>query len=134
MSKAVAQPTPDTLAFFDSIDQGVFALPRCRACGSTFLYPRSVCRECLGQEIDLVPASGRGVVESFVVNHRAAPGFEDDVPYVLALIRLEEGPTMMANVLTPDPSSLQVDTRVVASFEQRGDRHVVQFAVTEDQG
>lgn len=129
--KALAQPTPDTAAFFDSIDRGVFALPRCTACGVVFMYPRSVCPACMDRGIELAEASGRGVVESFVVNHRAAPGFEDDGRYLLALIRLEEGPIIMANVLTDDPGAVSVDAPVAVTFEPRGDRQVVQFVLTE---
>lgn len=129
--KAIAQPTPDTAAFFDSIDGGTFALPRCAACEAVFLYPRSVCPMCMSGDIGLAEASGRGVVESFVVNHRAAPGFEEDGDYVLALVRLEEGPIMMANVLTDDPDSVTVDAPVVVTFESRGDRQIVQFTLTE---
>lgn len=129
--KAMFQPTPDTAAFFDTIDRGIFALPQCAACQAVFLYPRSVCPTCMSGDIGLVEAGGRGVVESFVVNHRAAPGFEEDGHYVLALIRLEEGPIMMANVLTDDPDSVTVDAPVVVTFESRGDRQIVQFTLTE---
>lgn len=125
--KPVATPTPDTRAYFESIDAGVFALPFCAACETTFWYPRSICPSCTSADVGLREASGRGTVDSFVVNHRGAPGFEEDAPYVLALVRLAEGPVMTANVLLDDPGTLRVDDEVMAVLEPRGERKVLQF-------
>ncbi|MDP3968710.1 MAG: OB-fold domain-containing protein [Nocardioides sp.] len=81
--------------------------------------------------MELVQASGRGVVDSFVVNHRGPQGFAEDAPYVLALIRLEEGPRLMAHVQVEDLTSARVDLPVVVTFTERGDRRVVQFIPAE---
>jgi uncharacterized OB-fold protein len=58
-----------------------------------------------------------------VISHRAAPGFEDDVPYAIAIVELDEGPRMMSNITgipnTPDHLVLDMELRV--RFEPRGD-------------
>jgi len=123
--KPVPLPTPDTQAWFDRIDEGVLTVPRCTACASFFLYPRSSCPRCGAREIELVEAAGTGTVASFVINHRGPEGFE--APYVIALVALAEGPSLMGNVTTDDPAGLEVDTPVRVAFEQRGDRRVVCF-------
>ena len=126
--KPVALPTPDTQEWFDRIDAGELTVPRCRACSSYFLYPRSNCPRCGGRDVELVPAAGTGTLASFVVNHRGPSGFE--APYVLAVVQLAEGPYLMGNVVTSEPDRLEVDASVRTVFEQRGDRQVVCFELT----
>lgn len=123
--KPVPLPTPDTQAWFDRIDRGELTVPRCTACDTFFLYPRSCCPRCASREIELVPAAGTGTVASFVVNHRAPAGF--DAPYVLALVALAEGPLLMGTVVTDAPEDLVVDAPVRVAFDTRGERRVVQF-------
>jgi uncharacterized OB-fold protein len=129
--KPVALATPTTQPWFDQIDQGVLTVPRCTACEHRFLYPRLCCPACGSRAVELIAASGRGVVDSFVVNHRGPGPFADEVPYVLALVRLQEGPRLMAHVLVTDPTEVRVDLPVEVTFEERGDRKVVQFAPVE---
>jgi uncharacterized OB-fold protein len=66
-------------------------------------------------------ASGRGILYSYVINHRAAPGFEP--PYSIAVVELDEGPRMMTNIVgTPQtPEALQLDMPVEVVFERFGD-------------
>lgn len=129
--KPSADPTPDTQAWFDRIDQSTLTVPHCVDCDHLFLYPRMCCPACGSRAVELVPATGKGIVDSYVVNHRGPPGFADETPYVLAVIRLEEGPRMMAHVVVDDPAAVRVDLPVTVTFEPRGDRQVVQFVPAE---
>jgi len=67
--------------------------------------------------------SGRGRLHTFLVSHQPAPGFEDEVPYVVALVQLDEGPRMMSNLVgvAPDPAVLTIDMPLEVVFETRGD-------------
>lgn len=123
--KPVAIPTPDTQPWFDAIDQGRLTVPRCRACASFFLYPRSSCPRCGHREIELVDAAGTGRLLSFVVNHRGPQGFEP--PYALGIVQLTEGPRMLAGVMAEGPDEVAVGAAVHAAFEERGERRVVYF-------
>ncbi|WP_325096812.1 Zn-ribbon domain-containing OB-fold protein [Mycolicibacterium vinylchloridicum] len=73
--------------------------------------------------------SGRGTLHSYVISHRAAPGFGGDVPYAIALVQLDEGPKMMSNILGIEnvPENLVLDMPLEVTFEQRGDVAVPQF-------
>jgi uncharacterized OB-fold protein len=122
-------PTPDTAEWFSRIDRGELTLPRCTSCGSTFLYPRSNCPLCSARTVELVPAEGTGTVASFVINHRGPEGF--DPPYVLAVVKLHEGPHLTGVVRTDRPDDLEVDARVRVAFESRGERRVVCFELEE---
>ncbi len=125
--KPVASPTPDTQEWFDRIDAGELTVAHCRSCALRFLYPRMCCPDCGSRSVELLPAGGRGSVASWVVNHRGPEAFAKEAPYVIALVRLEEGPLLMSNILIDDPDVVSVDLPVRAEFEQRGERRVVQF-------
>lgn len=95
---------------------GELRLQHCSRCSGFQFYPRILCAACLGRQLDWVPASGRGRVRSFTVVRRAiTPAYE--APYVVALIELEEGPTLMSHVVDCAPEAVRVGARVCAAFE-----------------
>jgi uncharacterized OB-fold protein len=67
--------------------------------------------------VEVVRASGRGTLHSYVISHLPAPGF--DPPYTIAVVKLEEGPKMLTNIVgTPrDPTLLRLDDPVQVTFE-----------------
>ncbi len=71
--------------------------------------------------------SGRGTLHTYVINHRAAPGFE--APYAIAVVELDEGPRMMSNIVGVDqtPEALVLDMALEVTFEERGDVFVPLF-------
>ena len=88
--------------FWQSIDRRAMELPYCKPCGRFHFYPRPVCPECWSDDLDRRPVSGRGTVWSHTVvrfAHGAHEGWKTRVPYVVALIELEEGVRMMGNVV-----------------------------------
>ena len=76
-----------------------------------------VCPLCLSQNIEWVEVSGRGALYSYMINHRPAPGFEEDSPYAIAIVELEEGPRMMSNIVgiknTPENLILDMPLRII---------------------
>lgn len=74
-------------------------------------------------------ASGRATLYSYVINHRPAPGFEDEAPYAIAVVELEEGVRMMTNLVgVPNtPEHLELDMELQVVFERRGDVSVPLF-------
>jgi len=77
--------------------------------------------------VEVVRASGRGFLYSFVITHRAAPGFE--APYVIAEVELEEGPRMLSNLVgvAPDADRLELDLPLEVTFETFGEVTLPQF-------
>jgi uncharacterized protein len=121
-AKFAPVPTPDTAHFFEGTAAGELRIQRCRACGRAFFYPRSGCPHCGSIDVAWERASGRARLHTYVISHRAAPGFEDQVPYAIAVVELAEGPRMMTNVVgvanTPEALALDMDLEV--DFEPRG--------------
>jgi len=62
-----------------------------------------------------------------VVYESAVPAYSDDLPYALAVVELEAGPRLMANVVNCAPESVDVGDPVAVTFERRGDRWLPQF-------
>jgi uncharacterized OB-fold protein len=109
----------DSQPFWDGCLEGELRLQRCGACG-TFRHPPSpICPHCLSDRHDWVAASGRGTVYSFVVvRETRARGWDKMVPYVLAVIALDEGPRMLSNLTDVAPEAVKIDMPVEVTFEE----------------
>jgi uncharacterized OB-fold protein len=131
--KAVPVPTPETQPFWDGCAAGELRIQRCTDCGKPYFYPRPVCPACGSRNVEWFTASGRATLYSYVINHRAAPGFAGDVPYAIAVVQLEEGPRMMSNIvgLPATPEALVLDMPLQVTFETRGDVSLPQFQPAE---
>lgn len=126
--KPVPVPTPDTQRFWDGCAAGELWIQRCTSCEQHYFYPRMVCPHCSSRDVEWVQASGRATLYSYVISHRPARGF-DEVPYVIAVVELAEGPRMMTNVVgvDPTPEALPLDLELTVTFEPRGELAVPLF-------
>jgi uncharacterized OB-fold protein len=109
----------DNAPFWAGLNERELRIQRCAGCGK-FRYPISpVCPRCLGAEFAWTPVSGRGTVFSYVIFHRAYhPAFQTDVPYNVALIRLEEGVFMFSNVIGVRNEEIRCDMPVAADYDR----------------
>lgn len=106
---------PESAEYWAGLRDGRLLVQRCRECGAHQLYPRDRCLKCRGP-VEWVEASGRGVVYSYtVVRQNYSRPFRDWIPYVVALVDLEEGPRIMSNVVGIDPDDVHVGMAVKAS-------------------
>ena len=123
---AAATPTRKPLPRVDEESRGWWEalarhelfLQRCRGCGTLRFYPRALCPACLADTTEWLRASGRGTVYSFTVTYQnQAPGFRDELPYVLAIVELAEGVRLMTNVTGCPPEGVRVGMPVEVVFE-----------------
>jgi uncharacterized OB-fold protein len=106
----------DNKWWWDGIDAGELRIQRCKECKTLRHPPRPMCGKCQSIEWDWAVASGAGSVYSFVVMHYPEiPGY--DFPLPIALIDLEEGTRLVANVVGCAPSDLKIGMRVQAKIE-----------------
>jgi len=119
--RALPQPTPETQHFWDGTRAGELRLQRCVACSNVYFPPRPFCPGCASREVEVFSASGRASLHSYVISHRALPGFE--APYAIAVVELEEGPRLMTNIVeSPQtPEALQLDMPLEVVFEPVSD-------------
>ncbi len=119
------EPTPESAEFWAGLRRHELRIQRCRACARHYFCPR-----CWSSDVEWETVSGRATLESYVVSYRPAPGFEERVPYVIAVVTLAEGPRMMSNVVgvgldrdTPAERIAQLlpaDLPLEVVFEQSG--------------
>ena len=121
----------ESSSFWQAAREHRLEIMRCRGCGKHFFYPRELCPFCHADAPERVTASGRGTIYTFTTARRpAGPAFKADVPYVVALVELEEGPRMMTNIVTKDVASVRIGQKVQAVYEAVTDEvTLVKFAV-----
>ncbi len=86
--------------FWAAAGDGKLVVQACSRCNDVHMPPTPVCPACLSDEQEWRPASGRGRLESWIVFHRAYwDGFKDELPYSVCLVRLEEGPLLVSNLV-----------------------------------
>ncbi len=114
-------PTPDesTKAFWDAAIEEKLLIKRCGACGRAHYYPRPFCPYCWSEDVSWVEASGKATLYTWsVVYHNDLPPFVERVPYVAAVVDLEEGPRMMTNVVACETDHLHVGMDLEVAFQQ----------------
>lgn len=107
----------DSNPYWQGAREGRLLFQKCQACGSVQFPPRHHCATCWEADLDWTEGSGRGVVESYTVVHRAPlPSLRDRVPYVVASVLVEEGPRMLTNIVGEGALDVQVGAPVRATF------------------
>lgn len=122
--RPLAAPIIDaaTEPYFAAARQGVLKLRRCTACKAPHFYPRTLCPFCLG-DTEWVDAQGTGEIYSVSVTRRAGP-----IPYAIAYVKLDEGVTMLTNIVDCDLDTLRIGQRVKVCFKPaEGDAAIPMF-------
>jgi len=115
--KPLPVPSDVSRPFWEGLRSREVRLQRCRTCARFVFYPRRLCPFCLSEDLEWARASGRGKVYSYTIVRRAMhPAFQADVPYVFAIVELEEGPRLATNVVNCRPEDVRVDMPVKASY------------------
>jgi uncharacterized OB-fold protein len=112
-------PAPEAAPFWEAADRHELLLPFCGACEHFFFYPRTLCPMCGSRDVQWHLASGRGRVYTFCIQYRnSVPGLEAAVPFVTAIVQLEEGPRLMTFLIgiEPDPKVISCDMPVELAF------------------
>jgi uncharacterized OB-fold protein len=117
-AKPLPVPSPESEPFWDACRRHELALQRCEPCGTSWFPPSALCPRCLGEAWHWEATSGQGSVYSFVVFRRVYhPGFADDIPYVVAVVELEEGPRLPTRLVGIAPEDVRCDMPVEVVFD-----------------
>jgi len=112
----------ETQPFWDALKDGKFLLRHCNACGRDHYYPRPFCPTCWSEDVAWKEASGRGTLYTYSVVHvNDLPPFHERVPYVAAIVELEEGPRVMTNIEGVPFDELRADLPVVVAYKAISD-------------
>ncbi len=101
--------------FWEAAGQGRLMVGFCNACGENHYYPRSICPICYSTDTELKETSGLGQIYSFSVTRQADP------PHIIAYVTLNEGVTMLTNIVDCDAGTLRIGQRVRVHFVEAED-------------
>ena len=107
----IPMPTPESRPFWEAARRHELQLPYCRGCGQYHYYPRAVCPYCLSDKTELQQASGKGAVYTYSVMRRGS------IPYAIAYVTLEEGVSMMTNIVDCDLDQIRIGQAVRLVFK-----------------
>lgn len=120
MRKIPAPPTlPESQAYWDAANEGRLLVKRCNSCGRFHHYPRDICPHCLSGDTVWQDAAGMGVVYAF-----STMGV-GDAAYTLAFVTLNEGVTLMTNLVDCDPARVRIGDPVKVTFQPAQDGQAV---------
>jgi uncharacterized OB-fold protein len=127
------KPTLTTEPFWTAVRNHRLVLQYCTSCKTYQHYPRPFCVRCLDRDLEWREVSGRGRVYSFTVVRQAAnESFSDLVPYVLAIVELDEGPRLLTNIIGCNVDAVRIEMPVRVAFQDLDD--AVGLAVFEPEG
>ena len=112
-------PTPegDTSEWWEAAEEERLLVRHCLDCGEYSYYPRPFCPKCWSEHVEWYQASGKATLYTWsVIYSNDMPPFKDRVPYVAAVVDLEEGPRMMTNVIDTPFDDLRVGMDLAVRF------------------
>ena len=106
---------PETEPFWAAAREGKFLIRACTDCGKAHWYPRAICPHCFSDKTEWKEGSGRGTIYSVSVMKRAPE------VYAVAYVTLEEGPTMMTNIIDCDFDTVAIGQKVTVTWRPTKD-------------
>src|ERR1700719_5061467 len=108
MARTIPSPlvSVENEAFWNAAKEGRFTIPICVACGKAHWYPRAICPFCASDKVEWRETSGKGTIYTFSVMRRVKE------PYIIAHVKLAEGPTMLTNIVACDADDVQIGQAV----------------------
>ena len=127
--KPLPRPTPASAPFWEAAKRHELQIQRCGSCGMHVFYPRELCPECFASNLQWIKVSGKGTVYSFTIAQQATHhGFAEEIPYVIAIVELAEGPHLTTNITGCKPEEVRVGMPVVTAFDDvTPERTLVKF-------
>lgn len=126
MSTTSAKPRPKidnvNRGFWENARSEKLSVQKCESCSDVH-YPGSpVCPKCLSENQSWMPVSGKGTLLSWVRFHRAYwDSFRGELPYLVCLVGLEEGPLLVSNIVGGAPGEDAIGSKVEVVFEKVDD-------------
>jgi hypothetical protein len=118
MPRIEPSATPLSEPFWEATRSKQLLVQRCEECGAAVWYPRERCSSCLGDQLRWTESTGDGTVYTFNVMRRPGnPMMADEVPYVLALVDLDEGYRVATNIVGCEPHEVRCGMRVEVTWD-----------------
>ena len=105
-------PNPENQPYFDAAAKGTLLVGKCNDCGEHHFYPRRLCPHCFSAKTEWLPAKGTGSIYTYSTMHRGVP-----VPYTIAYVTLDEGVSMMTNIVDCASDTIRIGQKVRVVFK-----------------
>jgi uncharacterized OB-fold protein len=119
-NRPLPTPMPEWDTYWEKAKAHELWLMRCGDCRKAYFYPRAICPNCFSRNTSWFQSSGKGSLHAFAIVHRApTPAWRDHVPYVTAIVELEDGARMPTNLVEvePDETKIRVGMPVEVTFD-----------------
>ena len=117
-SKPLPTICPETEEFWRAARRHELYIQQCNACGQLIHFPRVMCTSCMSEDLGWMKSTGLGTLYSFtIIRQPAYASFEPEVPYVYALVDLDDGARMISNVVNIDAEAVRIGMRLKVTFE-----------------
>jgi uncharacterized protein len=117
-SKPLPVVTDDNRQYWEYCKKHELRMQKCTQCGCIRFPAGFLCPQCHSLEADWIKISGLGKIYSYVVFRTAYhPAYQNDIPYVVGLIRLAEGPQMESNIVGCRVEDVKIDMPVQVVFD-----------------
>ncbi len=127
LSAAMLQQDGDSRPYWEGLTQGELRIQRCATCSRGVFYPRSICPHCFSDQLTWIVASGKGTIYSYTVAHQAFGPFAAEVPFVVAIVELEEGVRMMTRIVDTPRERVKVGAPIQVTFETVGEQFTLPY-------
>ena len=105
-------PNPENQPYFDAAAKGTLLVGKCNDCGEHHFYPRRLCPHCFSANTEWLAAKGTGSIYTYSTMHRGVP-----VPYTIAYVTLDEGVSMMTNIVDCASDTIRIGQKVRVVFK-----------------
>ena len=120
--KPLPQPNADTKPFWDGCREHQLRFQKCQSCHHVRWPPSLICPMCYSYDTEWIVANGKGRVYTFAIYHQAYhKAFANDLPYVTAIIELEEGLHLLSNIVDCSPEKVRCDMPVAVIWDDISD-------------
>ena len=82
---------------------------KCKECGTITVPPKMACRGCTSTHLETVELKGKGKIRTFTTIYVAPEGRENEIPYIVVLVELDDGPWIMGNLIDIDPAEASME-------------------------
>ena len=90
--------------YINGLKEGKILGSKCKNCGHLMIPLKPVCSNCGSFDTEELETKGEGIIKSFTIIHLAPEKYKDKAPYIIALIQLDEGKTIMGRLIKFDPN------------------------------
>lgn len=109
---------PVIKAYEDAINQNRIIGSICEECQTVAVPPRPICKNCWSDKIDFTTVETNGILVTWTVIHIAPPTYVDHAPYVLGIVKLENGESLSGILKLPEGMEPEFDMKLKAAFEE----------------